>query len=779
MRIFSSPHFWMSLGQATLAALLVLLPLVFATNTLEMFEYPKTTVLQLGALLLTAVLVSHTLANSSTRLLPRDPLTIGVLCFAVSVVLSTLLSSAMRLSLRGGEDSFAGLNTVAAYIIVYFAARRFLANRRAVECILPTLVAAGGAAAVYALLQLAHLDPLPWAGASVVGIFTRPAGPLGHPNHLAEFLALACPPTLYFAARAFRQRVWLAFGLLAVLQTASGVAIVASLSRAGWLGLACALAVLLAGGWRLVTRPTRMVVGGLLAIGVVAGLALTAAGAWPAVLQQRLAGLTAVDSRALLWQAALDIVCRHPVCGSGLETFQIAFCEVRTPAYWQVEWPVLPNHAHNQFLHILATQGIVGALATLAMLAGLVVAGVRAWRRAPTSDKGLVLVLLAMAAAILATSLFSFTVAAVGVTFAVTAGMLAGWNTFAASKCTGPRWGLVVAAVLAVAALAWNIQHAGTSAGIYVLLGVGAALALAAWACWRCLPPEQPTAHIPAAAVSGYVGVAHGVTWAGVAVAAVLLVIVPHRANVLCKSGEDRFTTDPDLGIRMLQNAVSLDAGRDVCWTRLGGALHAAALRTTDADERCRRFQEARRALERARQLQPLNGYHHDNLARLLGALASQGGANPDEAFTAFDAALARDPCNVLFCLDAAQVALALHDTARCRQYAGRARRLDPQFAPPLAQLGYASLLDRRLEEACALLESARGLAWREQSDEELTAGANLVMAQFYVGNLPRVCQLAPALLARAPQLHEVRRALEESQRRRRRGSAPTGLPAR
>ena len=109
----------------------------------------------------------------------------------------------------------------------------------------------------------------------------------------------------------------------------------ASLSRGGWLGLAAVLAALMVGGWGLAKRPARLLVGSLLVVGGLTGLGLTLAGAWPAAVEQRLAGLTAVDGRALLWQGSLDIWRRHPVCGAGLETFQIAFCEVRTPAYWQ------------------------------------------------------------------------------------------------------------------------------------------------------------------------------------------------------------------------------------------------------------------------------------------------------------------------------------------------------------------------------------------------------------------------------------------------------------
>jgi O-antigen ligase len=771
------PICWTSLGRTVLLALLVLLPLIFATDTLEAFETPKTALLQLGALVLTAALLSAAVAGrrgdpAALRLRWREPLNVGLLLFGLSAVLSTVLSLSPSLSLRGGPESCAGLNTVAAYLAIFVGARLLLGQPRLIRAALAAVVVAGAGAAVYALFQVVHLDPVPWAGSSTLGSYSRPAGPLGHANHLAEYLALATPPTLYFAARAWRQRAWPALAVLALTLAGCWLALLATLSRAGWLGLTCALLVLFAGGCCLAQRRGRFLAGALAVPAVLAGLVLAVAAVCPEALRQRLDGLTVLDGRALLWHAALDIFGRHPLHGAGLETFQIAFCEVRTPAYWNVEWAVLPNHAHNQFLHILATQGVLGGLAILALLAGLLVAAVRAWRQTPVAERGLVLVLLALIAAFLATALFSFTVAAVGATIAAAAGMLAGLGGPAAPAppampWRGPSRILAGAGLLAVAALAWNIQHVGMGQGAAVVLGVSAALGAATWACCRCLDPEAPASSRRApTTASPFARAAQGVTWAVAAVLAVVAVALPYRAGVMCRSGEDQFTTDPDLAISTLRRAVALDSGRDDYWTRLGGALHAQALRLAEGAERRRHLDEARRALEQARQLQPLSGYHHENLARLLGTLAAEGLTDPNEVFAAFDAALERDPCNVLFCLDAAQAALALRDTARCRRYAERARTLDMYFAPPLAQLGYAALMERQPQEGCVALEAACGLNWCGLHAEEMTARANLVMAEFHRGGYGQVRRWAPPLLAKAPHLVEVRRALEESQRR-------------
>lgn len=55
----------------------------------------------------------------------------------------------------------------------------------------------------------------------------------------------------------------------------------------------------------------------------------------------------------------------HPLTGSGLDTFGLARPGVLTPEYGEVEWGFVPGKAHNDFLHALADQGILGVETTV------------------------------------------------------------------------------------------------------------------------------------------------------------------------------------------------------------------------------------------------------------------------------------------------------------------------------------------------------------------------------------------------------------------------------
>ena len=100
-----------------------------------------------------------------------------------------------------------------------------------------------------------------------------------------------------------------------------------------------------------------------------------------ASLAQRVRQFGESASRQHIWQAAWDIFRDHPLVGTGLDTFQIAFADKRTVAYWNLEWNGSPTRAHNEALNILATQGLLGGLAVLVLVAGVVIAARRALRR--------------------------------------------------------------------------------------------------------------------------------------------------------------------------------------------------------------------------------------------------------------------------------------------------------------------------------------------------------------------------------------------------------------
>src|SRR5438309_10661456 len=106
----SGPEY--ALAPAVLFVHLALSPLIFTTCTLEVFEYPKTSLLVLAAIVLGALGLSALIRRAAptgarqwfvglpaqAAAVARDPLALGFLCFLASAALSTATSSYPRIS---------------------------------------------------------------------------------------------------------------------------------------------------------------------------------------------------------------------------------------------------------------------------------------------------------------------------------------------------------------------------------------------------------------------------------------------------------------------------------------------------------------------------------------------------------------------------------------------------------------------------------------------------------------------------------------------------------
>jgi len=212
-----------------------------------------------------------------------------------------------------------------------------------------------------------------------------------NPNHLAGYLEIALAFALgliWYRARtglselekahSAEERserivsVLPAIALAVVLFGVLGAGIVMAQSRGGILAGAggSLILVALAFGLRRDASRARRVAGGLLAILVVLGTAFAIAGAGTVAFLRFLlpdAADLAGDFRILIWKDSLDAFARFPVLGSGLGTFRESIRAVQSPLVTG-----LVDQAHDEYLQILVTGGLVGALlGAVALVSGL------------------------------------------------------------------------------------------------------------------------------------------------------------------------------------------------------------------------------------------------------------------------------------------------------------------------------------------------------------------------------------------------------------------------
>jgi O-antigen ligase/tetratricopeptide (TPR) repeat protein len=665
---------------------LTLSPLLLSRTTHETFEEPKALLLTLTALLLAGLALSAwALRPASVLALVygwlRDPVCLGLLLLTASAAASTVGSLSPRVSWRGAPDSHFGLATLLGYLVLFLATRSLCRSVPQGRRLLGAVAVAAPLASAYALAQVTGWDPLSWEGTTFFADQVRPGSTLGHPNYLGAYLVTALPLLLAAAARAGRTGRWLGVAIRGGGVLLAGVVIVLTLSRAAWLAGAASVVVLLIGaGWALRRQAAVALGGGVLLLGGVGAVGLC--GPWLSeeqrqALTDRVHRLGDGEGRWHIWRAAWDEFRERPLLGCGPDAFRLAFGAHRPVGYHEVEPDATPSRAHNEVLHVLATQGILGGLSVLLLLFGLTRAACRAWRTQPEER----LVVLGAAAGVLAflvQSLFGFTVIGCGTLFVTLAALLSAWSEAAPdqdrltirSQRPAPRWR-------------------------YLLQG----------------------------------GVA-----VGVCAAVMAGVVRPYQASACRQEGERLAQTAPEEATARYRQALTLDEGNDECWMRLGAAALLAGRQAPTLTEQRHYFDLARRAFERAVALVPVDPYHHANLARALGELACRGLAAPADARREWDVALEADPNNARFLAEAARTALAVGDPVRARRLAAHGVAVYPRCALVRTQLGNCAFAEGHFTDALALLRQAIDLEWGENAEEKTRALATIAAVYLALG---------------------------------------------
>ncbi len=236
------------------------------------------------------------------------------------------------------------------------------------------LVLAAGAVAtagigVYGLAEMVGRSPVDLAVESV-----RVAGPYGSPAYVGAALALLIPVCIGAAIDGLRGR-WRALAWAA--SALAVVVVVASQTRAAWVGLAAA-AVVTAGRWGPALARRRWVAAGVVSVVLV--------GAFAGSVASRVGDAFDADDGVIRgrideWQVGVTVVRNHPVTGVGFEGYRIAFAEGVDADYEQrYGRQVLPDRAHNGVLDVGVTMGVAGAamyVVGLLFLARRVIGSVR------------------------------------------------------------------------------------------------------------------------------------------------------------------------------------------------------------------------------------------------------------------------------------------------------------------------------------------------------------------------------------------------------------------
>jgi putative inorganic carbon (hco3(-)) transporter len=199
--------------------------------------------------------------------------------------------------------------------------------------------------------------------------FSRVGAFFFDPNYFAGLLSALTPMCLAFLVHARSRRAAVAWGLAAA---ATGLTLILTFSRGGWVGGAVGLVVV------VVTAPRRRrawMAGALVAIALVAAVSA------PATIVSRFTSISNVETdvsvatRYYMTASMQDMIAARPVFGTGLGAFDKAYPSFRRPG---TSFDIVKPHQIP--LAFIAETGVAGAIAEIILVGGLIAIY---WRKRP------------------------------------------------------------------------------------------------------------------------------------------------------------------------------------------------------------------------------------------------------------------------------------------------------------------------------------------------------------------------------------------------------------
>lgn len=393
-------------------ALFLLIPLIFTSNTSELFEFNKMW-LTFG---LTVIIVGSWIIKMSLEgsiRIQRTPLDIPILLFLFSQFLSTIFSLDTHTSFWGYYSRFnGGFLSLLTYVLLYYAFVSNISKKQVLSYLLASIVSAV-TVSLWGLPAHFGYDPtcFLFRGTFDVSCWTSAFQPkvrifstLGQPDWLSAYLGVLVPLAIGVAMYLWEKQKKI-FSLCVLLATfLFYVDFLFARSRGGFIGLA--VGMLLFAAWYVwhtrlwtnlrVLKTTYifpLAILGILVITFFIGTAISQVDKFmlpgimtavqqhakpqkvvqpapqPAPMAGELGGTDSGKIRLFVWQGALETWLHYPVFGTGVETFAYAYYLFMPPGHnLTSEFGYLYNKAHNEYLNYLATTGTVGFVTYMLMI---------------------------------------------------------------------------------------------------------------------------------------------------------------------------------------------------------------------------------------------------------------------------------------------------------------------------------------------------------------------------------------------------------------------------
>lgn len=293
---------------------------------------------------------------------------VALILLGVAHSISLSGQSGQRVSLSMDVDaSRAALAVMLCLLVTFLATATFFTGRQRLWVIANLLILYGLALAVFALIQ--HFT---WDGRFYWLRSTERQwvfGPFTNRNHFAGYMEMLIPiPIGLIVGRTVRRETWAFYGFAAVIMA---LAVVISLSRGGMISVASGLLFMVLMSFKLRgslgrRRSVVIATGALIVAGIAAAIVMGIFWLGPDPVAERISPTgdsqaeTFYTSRGWIWTDTLRMIQANPISGVGLGAFKTAY-----PIYESGSGAVAVAQAHNDYLDIIASSGVIGGAIAL------------------------------------------------------------------------------------------------------------------------------------------------------------------------------------------------------------------------------------------------------------------------------------------------------------------------------------------------------------------------------------------------------------------------------
>jgi len=351
---------------AVLLTASALLPLTFLPVVEEAFALPKLVFLAAASVIVLAYLAFKLPSAARRKFIPVAVAVPLVVYLALNVV-SFGFSSDHGRSLFGERLQYQGLGVLVLYAGALCGGALAFRSWSMTRLLFWTITLAGSAVSVYALAQMADLDPFAWQYGT--GPPDRAFSSIGQPNALAAYLVLVIPISMILLLEVNGRARWLLLGIVGV----DVAALALTFSRAGYVAFALILIVALlpfvqklSGRASTAAPAFTVVIVAVVSLGLVTGVGGRVA--------DRAATIAEFDDISTqkhlgMWSVAGRITLDNPLVGTGQETYPEMFTRYRDDEVRGFGTaPARPESPHNNYLAISSSAGIPALGAYVALI---------------------------------------------------------------------------------------------------------------------------------------------------------------------------------------------------------------------------------------------------------------------------------------------------------------------------------------------------------------------------------------------------------------------------